>query len=123
MVIGFCTINPKDLPPGSITPEEYQKDIDASKWEVVPGWEEMGNYVLRGKDYGQTELEFNLVVDVDPSLMSILKVNYYFKDQVQVLTKAREVYDRSDEVDLAENANFVNNIIPTRQNCQERNKR
>ena len=71
----------------------------------------MGNYVLRGKEYGQTEVEFNLVVDVDPSLMSILKVNHYFKDQVQVLTKAREVFDRSDEVDLAENANFVNNII------------
>ena len=31
VVIGFCTINPKDLPPGLITPEEYQKGIDASK--------------------------------------------------------------------------------------------
>ena len=75
-VIGFCTINPKDLPPGSVAPEEYQKGITDGKWEVVPGWDEMGNYVLRGKDYGQTELEFTLVVEVDPCLMSILQVNY-----------------------------------------------
>ena len=111
-VIGFCTINPKDLPPGSVAPEEYQKGITDGKWEVIPGWAEMGNYVLREKEYGQTDVEYNLVVDVDPSLMTNIKVNYYFKEQAQVLTKAREVYDRSEEVDLAENANFINNTIP-----------
>ena len=32
VVIGFCTIkNPKDLPPGSVAPEEYQKGITDGK--------------------------------------------------------------------------------------------
>jgi hypothetical protein len=108
-IIGFCTIQPSELPLFSMPFEEYRKDI-SDKYVVIIGWEEMGSYNLKAKDYDQTEVTLYLIIDVQSNLLS--KVKDYFIENVSVLNKARELFDRGFEIDGFVSANFVNNIIP-----------
>ena len=109
-MIGFATITAEALPPGCDTIELIRKEV-VGKFTVTAGWDEMGNYYLKGKEHQQTELTLNLVIDVSPSQLS--RVQPYLAKIAEIFTNARMIYDRSEEVDQATINYFADVIIPS----------
>ena len=110
-IIAFSTISPALLPP-SVEPivKELREDV-AIDYVVESGWSEMGNYYLKRKDYGQTDLMLNFAFDA--SELQVSRILSYFALMAEVMESARKIYDRSDEVDEMARFNFINVTMPT----------
>ena len=108
-VVAFCTMKEGMLPPSCVPSDEYRKGVD-KKYSFLEGWEEMGNFQLREQPFDQTEVILNEVIEVNASRMRYVKS--YLVETTDIIVKLRDKFYKGEEVDKAENANFVENVIP-----------
>ena len=108
-MVSFLTINLEDLPLEADAIDVIRNSVD-ERYTIAPGWMEMGNYNLMDKEYGQTELTLNFIINVSPTHLD--RVQAYFMKSTEMISNIRKSYDRSLEVDNAVHSHFINVIMP-----------